>query len=116
MKLKFPLDQLKFIKNSKKEDKETKLKVNYDKGVLLWMIGGIKKEQLFKQELLFQIRDGLQATEIKKLVLCFRFDIPGFTASKTRLLKVEARGENQQGLKKNGLELTKCGYFEVHLN
>ena len=72
---------------------------------------------MLKNELVFSCLPGLNLESLKKMVLCFRFDIQDYTVSKTRLLKAEFMNKNDSNKwAYTAVEQTRCGYYEIHLN
>lgn len=70
MKLPFDNTKMKYLTNSKREDKETNIRVNHDKGIMIWNIGQFTKDMFFKADLTFECINAIkELNELGKIIL-----------------------------------------------
>jgi hypothetical protein len=80
MKLPYNKEIMKFLTSSKREDKETHIKVNHDKGVIIWSVGQLGKDQMLSADLTFESRNEiLELRELGKIIMSLKFDVMEYT-------------------------------------
>ena len=122
LKLLYAETEMKYQNTVKRGDKEsTEVKVFQEKGSVVWTIGELKKDEMVKNELKFALTKPdneakFDARFMSKVTLCVRFMIDRFNVSSLKLLKVDFVSGQSAKAKKYASEITRSGFFEVHLN
>jgi hypothetical protein len=76
----------------------------------------LKKDDILKNEFKFTMtKPGTELKNMSKLILILAFDIPAYSFSSFKLLKVDFMNGSSRW-KKYASELARSGFVEVHLN
>lgn len=116
MKFQLPTEQIKLTSHSTDNKVKNRVVINHDKGVVFWTIDSIAANEHLKLSMILELQNGVLLTDLSKLILCFKFKIPGFTTSGTRLLKADFVGIQDKEWNKYTNISSEAGHFEVHLN